>query len=470
MLYGPATVNPSPPLEAPRFGTLIHLAWPIVLARATQAVVGFCDALMVAPLGEAALAAVTTGALDVLCCAMLPMGVMFILQSFAAQLGGRGDLVTARRYAQYGLIFAFAVSAVFLLALPFLASAVAQLDYAPDVETQMVDYVRIRIYSIPAMLGVEALNNWYGGLGNTRVSLASGLVTMILNVAGNYLLIEPHFGLPGYGAAGAAWASTLSSYAGFALVVFLFVTNRGHAAPAAPFEFRWSEMKRMLRFGLPSGVNYFLEFAAFMLFINVVVGHLGTTVLAAFNVVFQINSISFMPAFGVASAGAILVGESIGQGQRERVWAIVKMTLWLTCGWMVSVGLLYIALPEQLMRLFESESGSASELLRIGTVMLALCGVWQLFDAICMTFSEALRAAGDTTWPMIARIVLAWFVFTPLAWYAVMIRGGGVVTIMISVILYIAILAVVLAYRYGTGRWRQIELVESEVPLLPDAP
>ena len=72
------------------------------------------------------------------------------------------------------------------------------------------------------------------------------------------------------------------------------------------------ELWRVLRFGLPNGVNWFLEFAAFVLFINVVVAHLGTTVLAAFNVVMQINSISFMPAFGVSSAGAIFVGEATG--------------------------------------------------------------------------------------------------------------------------------------------------------------
>ncbi len=77
--------------------TLLRLAWPIVLSRATQAVVGFSDAFMVAPLGEAPLAAVTTGAMDVLCMIMLPLGTMFILQTFAAQLRGKGDLVAAGR-------------------------------------------------------------------------------------------------------------------------------------------------------------------------------------------------------------------------------------------------------------------------------------------------------------------------------------------------------------------------------------
>ena len=173
-----------------------------------------------------------------------------------------------------------------------------------------------------------------------------------------------------------------------------------------------------------------------------------------------------MPAFGVASAGAILVGDAIGHGLRERVWPIVRQTLVLTCIWMVSVGIVYIVFPGPLIGLFESEVGASTELLKVGAVMLGLCGVWQLFDAITMTFGEALRAAGDTAWPMAARVILAWFVFTPLAWYAVMVWHGGVVTIMVSVIIYIAVLGAVLAYRFKSGRWRDIDLVEGDMPLL----
>src|SRR5690606_25505810 len=113
--------------------SLLHLAWPIVLSRATQAVVGFCDALMVAPLGEAALAAVTTGALDIWCLIMLPIGTMFILQSFASQLRGRSDFVTAGRFAYYGLILAALSGVVGLLVIPLLGPGLDLVGYEPSV-------------------------------------------------------------------------------------------------------------------------------------------------------------------------------------------------------------------------------------------------------------------------------------------------------------------------------------------------
>jgi MATE family multidrug resistance protein len=445
---------------------LLALAWPIVLARATQAVVGFTDALMVAPLGEDTLAAVTTGALDTFAFVMLPMGTVFIVQSFAAQLHGRGELHAVRRYAFYGLAIALASGLLTVTAIPFMYELLAPLGYAPAVHAQMSEYLAIRLLSVAAVVGVEAIGNWYGGLGNTRLAMVVGIVTMVANVAGNYALIEPRFGLPGYGAAGAAWASTLSTWLGFGVAAAAFGLGIGcrQTRVPGPLGLRRDELLRVLRFGLPNGVNWFLEFAAFALFINVVVGHLGTSTLAAMNVVLQINSISFMPAFGVASAGAILVGTAIGAGRHDQVWPIVRMTLTVTCSWMVSVGVVYWLAPSPLIGLFRPRDVPADNLIAIGAMMLALSALWQLFDAMAMSLSEALRAAGDTTWCMNARIVLAWFVFTPGAWVAVLVLDGGVPAIMASVIGYIALLALALAFRFATGRWRQIDLLGSELP------
>src|SRR5690606_15026256 len=99
---------------------LVDLAWPIVLSRATQSVIGFCDALMLAPLGETALAAGSTGALNTFAWIILPMGTVFILQSFAAQLRGRGDLESLPRFGWYGLVLAVASGVLALTMIPAL--------------------------------------------------------------------------------------------------------------------------------------------------------------------------------------------------------------------------------------------------------------------------------------------------------------------------------------------------------------
>ncbi len=440
------------------------LAWPIIIQRATQSVVGLADALMVAPLGETALAAVTTGAFDTFAIIILPMGTVFIVQSFAAQLHGKGELGAARRYAWYALGIAAVAGLVGLAVVPFVPNVVARLDYAPQVEAYMATYIALRLPSVGLAVATEALVNWYGGLGNTRLGMACGLTAMVSNIFFNYVLIEPHWGLPGYGVAGAAIASSMATALGLVPAAWFFLTRRGHPAIESKQPLRLSELRRMLKFGLPNGVNWFLEFGAFMLFINIVVGHLGTTALAAFNVVMQLSSVAFMPAFGASSAGAILVGEALGSGDKDRVPSLVKMTAKVNATWMVSVGLTYLLFPAVLLRLFQSEdSATTADFVIVGTQMLTFGCVWQCFDAAAMTLGESLRAAGDTAWPMWARIVLAWGLFFPGAWYTVVHLDGGVAVTMSWVVGYLALLALLLTFRFLSGRWREIQLVEDVV-------
>lgn len=459
MLASPSQEAPS--TEAPTLRLLLTLAWPVILSRATQSVVGFTDAFMVAPLGEASLAATTTGSLDIFTVILFPMGTVFILQSFAAQLRGRGEVEAVRRYARYGLVIAALTGLVGLAVIPIVTPIIGSLGYEDAVATQMSEYIMVRLLSVGAAIGMEALGNWYGGLGNTRLPMIASIVTMVANVFLCYALIEPRFGLPGYGVIGSAVATTIATFIGFFVILGAYVSDIGFSLPKdSDVRMRSDELLRVLRFGAPNGVNWVLEFAAFAIFINVVVGGLGTTALAGLNVVMQVNSIAFMPALGLASAGAIMVGEHIGRGRPDDVPRIVRMTVATAGIWMFCVGLVNLVFPHEIVGLFAPhDTGGEDGLIAVGGSMLMLSVLWQLFDAAGITLGEALRATGDTTWCMVARLLLAWLVFMPLAFTAVLVLDGGTTGAMLSITAYLALLSFALGYRFLSGRWRSIDLV-----------
>lgn len=457
----------SPAVPAPTLRTLLTLAWPVVLARATQSVVGFNDAWMVAPLGEQELAATTTGALDTFALIILPMGTAFIVQSYAAQLAGKGRAADSRRYAWYGLAIAAVAMLVALLAWPLLPMIIGELDAEPRVRSLMTEYVQIRLLSVGAAVGMEVYGNWYAGLGNTRMQLIGGVVVMVSDIFLNWVMIYGHLGFPAMGVAGAAWASTIGTWIGFGLMAWCYRRGIGGVPrQVGPLGLKWAELRRMIRFGLPNGINWFLEFAAFMLFVNVVVVDLGTSSLAALNVVIQINSVSFMPAFGMASAGAILAGQAIGAGLHDQVPGIVKLTMRVTAAWQVGIGLLYLIAPAALIGMFAPDDMPAVELIAVGTVMLQISVAWQVFDACAITLSEVLRAAGDTAWPMFARLGLAWVLFVPAGVVSVMVLDGGEVAVMLCLVIYIAALAGILAWRFRRGAWRKIDIHQLEPALV----
>src|SRR6185503_14603937 len=117
----------------------------------------------------------------------------------------------------------------------------------------------------------------------------------------------------------------------------------------------------------PNGVNWLLEFTAFQLFVNVVVGELGGTTVAALNVVIAVNSIAFMPAFGLASAGAILAGQSIGANARDEVWPTVKLTLVCAIAWEVGIAAMYVIVPHVVLGWFAPEGIDGATLVSLGT-------------------------------------------------------------------------------------------------------
>jgi MATE family multidrug resistance protein len=437
--------------------SLLALAWPVVVSRSSQVVVGVADAVMVAHLGAGALAATTAGAMNAFALYILPMGTVFIVSSFASQLFGMGDLGGARRYGWHGLAVAAGSQALALVSIPLVPAALGALPYGPDVRGLMAGYLAVRLLSTGAVVGMEALANYYGGIGNTRLPMVANLAAMGLNVGGNWLLIDGNLGAPALGVRGAALASTLATWIAFAGLFGVFVHESRLLGTG---RLRAAELRRLLRFGLPAGVNWFFEFAAFAFFLNVVVAGLGTTAVAAMMVVVQVNSAAFMPAFGLASAGAILVGQAIGAARQQRVPRLVGLTFGVAAAWQSLVALAYLTAPDLVLSAFARDPASAAELLEVGRAMLYLSAAWQLGDAGASVLSEALRAAGDTAFPMWARVALAWLVFAPGSYVSVRVLGGGGPTAVGWLVAYLCALALVLLVRFRSGAWRRIALVE----------
>src|SRR6185437_10615709 len=280
---------------------------------------------------------------------VLPVGVVSIVSAFAAQLHGAGEGGAARRFAVYGLGVAVLTQLAVLALYPALPWALARLDYAPEVRGLMAGYLRMRLLSAGAAVGLEALASFYAGAGDARPPMIASASALALNVAGDWLLIDGRLGLPAMGVTGSALASTLATTCAFAglLCAFAWGRARTRRSPAAALSAR--ELARMLRLGLPIGAHALLETFAFTFFVDVVVAGFGTTTLAAFMIVLQISAFTALPAYALASAGAVLAGQAIGRGDRDDVPRLTAITLGAAAGWLALVALAYALLSRRLL-------------------------------------------------------------------------------------------------------------------------
>jgi MATE family multidrug resistance protein len=329
--------------------------------------------------------------------------------------------------------------------------------YEPGVRALMEGYLSVRLLSAGAVVGMESLANYYGGLGNTRLPMRASVAAMLLNVAGNWVLIDGHLGAPALGVRGAALASTLATSLAFLGLLAVFLRDGRRVAAG---RLRLAELGHLLRFGIPSGFNWFFEFMAFAFFINLVMADLGTVPLAAFMAVIQVNSMAFMPAFALASAGAILVGQAIGAGRKDDAPGLVGITFAVAAAWQLAAGLVYLIAPGAVLGPFARDPATAIAFVETAGPMLLVSVAWQLFDAGATTLAEALRAAGDTAYVLYTRIAIGWLVFVPGSWAAVNALGAGPTAASGWLVVYLALLAGVLLLRFRSGAWREIRLVE----------
>ncbi len=91
---------------------LWKVAWPIMISRMSQSVVGLCDTQMVSALGTSAVAAASTGAMNSFAILIFPLAMIFLVSSFCSQMYGQGDVAGARRFGWYGLFLAMVMQVV----------------------------------------------------------------------------------------------------------------------------------------------------------------------------------------------------------------------------------------------------------------------------------------------------------------------------------------------------------------------
>jgi MATE family multidrug resistance protein len=431
------------------------LAYPVILSQLSMTTMGVVDSAMVGRLGPTELAAVGFASvwLWTLTCGFVGTGTG--VQTFVAQHHGAGETERCGAFAWQGL---YAVMPPMLLAagLLFLGVApfMALLGPSETLRPLAIDYMSVRVVGSVGICAATVLASFFRGIGDTRTPLYATLAANALNVVLDYGLIFGRLGLPQWGVVGAGTATAISEwlYAGLLLYAFRRPAVSSHFATSMhPPEM--PAIRRLLRVGIPVGGQWMLEMLSFAVFL-VLVARMGDVSMAASQIYICLLSLSFMQAMGLAMAVATLVGRYVGardQRSAERSLRTGLRMTWLLAG---GVALLFVSVPEALMRIFSADP----EVIALGRPLLALGAAYQLFDALGIVIDGALRGAGDTRWPFLVRFALAWGLFLPLAWLLAVLLDGGLTGAWLSGAVYVVAIAAVLAWRFRSGAWQRIQI------------
>jgi MATE family multidrug resistance protein len=372
---------------------------------------GVVDTIMVGRVSAAALAAVALGNMYFFAISIFGMGVLFSLDPIIAQALGARDELAVRRGLQRGLVLSLVLTVPITLALLTVRPVLELVNQPADVIPNAAGYVYRNALSVWPFYVFVVLRQTLQAHHRVLPIGLTILAANILNVALNYAWIYGNFGFPAMGVIGSAWATAASRW--FMAIVLLALgwsTLKRYFAERAPNLLDLGPLWRMLRLGLPIGTQMMLEGGAFNI-MALLMGWLGVVQVAAHQIALNLASLTFMVPLGVASAAAVIVGHAVGRGDAEGVRRSTFASLVVGAGFMLCTGVLFIAAPELLARLYTPDAA----VIALAALLLPIAGVFQVFDGLQVVAIGLLRGLGDTRTPMIVNVVGFWCLGMPVS-------------------------------------------------------
>jgi MATE family multidrug resistance protein len=412
---------------------------------------------------EAIAAAMPAGAASFLFVAFF-IGVVGYVNVFVAQYTGSGEREKVGASVWQGLYFTFGASLI-LASLYFIAGPLFDMaGHSPDIRRLEVVYFQILTLGAgPVVLG-PALASFFAGRGLTRVVMYTNMAGAVVNIPLDYCLIYGIGPFPELGIIGAGLATVFGHVVIGGLLAYL-TFNRENDEQFGVLRrrgFQRALFVRMMRYGLPSGFQFFIDLFAFTAFVFIV-GRLGDQELAATNIVFSISTLAFLPLFGFGIGLSVLVGQALGRDNPEEAERATSSTLHVTFFYQVAVILLFVLAPEWLMNLFSSRGPSQSDyqsIYNIGLVLLRFVAIYSIFDVLFIVYSSAIKGAGDTRFVMWAIGILSMGIMVLPVYILVIYMGAGLYPTWVALTTYICVAGIVFWRRYSTGKWKEMRVIE----------
>ncbi|MCL4424151.1 MAG: MATE family efflux transporter [Firmicutes bacterium] len=433
------------------------LAWPVIAEMALQTVSSVVDMAMVGRLGAAQVAAVGLTFHPVFLVMAVFMGIAVGTTALVARFVGAGFWEEAGGVTRQSLLLAVALGLFTGLLGYLLAEPVVRwMGASPEVTGLGASYLR---WSMPGLVFLFIFNILTGalrGAGDMKTPLKVNIVLNLFKVAANYPLIFGVAGWPGLALDGAALSTTLAR--GVGTLALLIMTVQGQRTPLRldPGQ-DWRPdlglIRRIMNIGLPAAGERIITSLGQVLFARMVAG-LGTVIYAAHSIGLNVESFSYMPGMGFATAATTMVGQRLGAGRGEEAAQTGWGTLRLALVVMGSMGALFFLFPRQFMGIYTADAA----VIGYGIQALRIVAFSQIPEGAGFVLSGALRGAGDTRYVLNVTIIGMWLVRLGLTYLFIESWGWGLAGAWVAMTMDWVVRAVLLFLRFRGAAWRRIKV------------
>jgi MATE family multidrug resistance protein len=444
------------------FAELLRLAAPLILSTGSLAVQEFVDRMFLSWYSPQAIAASMPSGILYFTILSLFLGTASYVNTFVAQYHGAARPGEIGPSIWQGFYVSLAGGLLLLMLAPLSPRLFEWIGHPVEVRLLEIRYFRVLCYGSIFPIANSAISAFFSGRGKPWPVMWVHLLATGLNIVLNYLLIFGNFGFPELGITGAAISTVASGVVSFFVFAVLIMTRKNNRLYATASGWRPNPelLRRILRFGFPSGVQFFIDIFGFTVFI-LLIGRLGIVELAATNIAFNINSLAFMPMVGLGMAISILVGQYVGEGRVELAGRSTWSGAVVCFLYMGLIALSYLLVPDFYIGFFtvRSAPGSFEEIRRIAVVLLRFVALYSIFDTMNIVFAAGIKGAGDTRFVMIMILIVSTGILVVPTFLSLLVFRAGIYTAWIFVTAYVIILGFAFLLRFLQGNWKSMRVI-----------
>ncbi len=441
--------------DADYFRLLVKFTFPIALQNLIASSLNMVAVMMLGQLGATSVAAVGLANQVWFLLNLIVFGVVSGAAMFIAQLWGKRDVPSIRRVLGLTVKLGLMAALLFWALAIFFPSAVLKL-YTEDAAVIALGSRFLRIFGWS--YGFFAITAAYyvalRSTGNVRLPLVVSISALGLNILLAYPLIfgVSAIGLPALGVNGAAIAGLVARVLECAAVL-IFVYRDKTSPVAAPFrdllELDLKFAATVLKPVLPVIANETLWSLGITTY-NAIYGHIGTDAVAAISIVSTIEQMAFVLFLGLGTATAIMVGNLIGQGEKEQAYRYAGRSLLLQGTGAMLMGVLVFLFAGNFLQFYKVSPAVIANARAILTVMSL--GMWVRASNHVIILG-ILRSGGDTRFSLILDGLVIWFVGVPVTALGAFVFGLPIHLVYALTLSEEATKFIAGLWRYFSKRW-----------------
>ena len=393
-----------------------RLGAPLALGELGWMSTYIVDAIMIGRMPHAALSISASSLGNTIYYALVfcAIGMLRGLETMVAQAYGRNDGRECLRSLAQSLWFVILGTPAVMLATLACIPLLGRFGISNEIVTETSRYLHALIWSTGPLLLYMALRRYLQAVSRVLLISISLITANLVNLVGDWAFLYGHLGFHPMGIAGSGWATGIVRIYMVALLIVGLLLKSGRAKST----FSWALMmpdfarlRQLAQLGWPLAIESLTDLG-FSTYMSIVCARLGTTMLAAHQVVLDLDAFVYMVPMGLSYATVVRVGQSAGTGSLPAVRRSAKASLVLGMGFISIASLLFAGFP----KIWASVYTNDPAVIAAAAPIFLICGLLQLGDAANVIFCSALIGLGDTRTPMIANSLIYWAIGAPLSY------------------------------------------------------